>query len=231
MQWVPVWEGGKGNMAAVYRLIIRSGPSAGKVYDIEQNELTIGRDLNNEVVISDPEVSRRHARLYLQGPNYVLEDLVSTNGTFVNGQRLMGPYVLRPGEVITLGEHISLEFEAGAPDPDATVASASIRPPEPMPAARSTPPPPPVAQYNSPQQSAPPPRPVSPQPTPMYNQSPLPPPGYEEPFVPERRFPSWAIVLIIVLLFLVCVCAVALYIVDARNMWCDLFPFLFSACR
>lgn len=220
-------------MAPIYRLVMRSGPSAGKVFNIEKNEITIGRDLNNDVVISDPEVSRRHARLFLQGPNYVLEDLVSTNGTFVNGQRLMGPYVLRPGEVITFGEHVTLEFEASSPDSDATIASSYARPPEPVPAPRPVPPPPPVAEYQAPpRQAAPPPRQVPPaSPTPMYNQSPLPPPGYEEPFVPERRFPSWAIILIIVLLFLVCVCGVALYIIDARNMWCDLFPFLFSACQ
>lgn len=209
-------------MAAPIQLVIRSGPSAGKVYDIEKTSVTIGRDLNNEIVINDPEVSRRHARLFLQGVNYVLEDLGSTNGTFVNGQRLMGPYVLRPGEVITLGEHINLELEVPQGDPDATIASAAVVMPPPPPA--------PVVQA-APRYVPPPASMPVPAPTPEYQRTPLPPPGYEEPFVPERRFPTWAIVLIVVLLFLVCVCGVALYIIDARNMWCDLFPFLFSACQ
>jgi hypothetical protein len=216
-------------MAATFRLVVRSGPSAGKVYNIEKNEITIGRDLNNEIVISDPEISRRHSRIFIQGVNYVLEDLGSTNGTFVNGQRLMGPYVMQPGEVITLGEHINMEFEMAQVDPDATVASPSIRQPGPISAAGPQP-----QRYNPPPPIIPPmPSPIEQrrEPSQAYNQQPLPPPGYEEPFVPERRFPTWAIILIVVLLFLVCVCGVILYVIDARNLWCDLLPFLFSACQ
>ena len=113
-------------MPSSYRLVMRSGPSAGKVHPLEKNELFIGRDLNNDVVINDPEVSRRHARLYAQGNSYVLEDLGSTNGTFVGGQRLTGPYPLRIGEVITFGERMTVVFEM-EPDEDATVVSASSR--------------------------------------------------------------------------------------------------------
>ena len=51
--------------------------------------------------------------LFTQGNTFVLEDLGSTNGTFVNGQRLMGPNMLRPGDVITFGERMSLVFNLG----------------------------------------------------------------------------------------------------------------------
>lgn len=61
----------------------------------------IGRDLTNDIVINDAEISRRHARLISQAGGYVLEDLGSTNGTFINGQRLASPYILRPGETVT----------------------------------------------------------------------------------------------------------------------------------
>jgi hypothetical protein len=79
-----------------FHLIMRSGPEPGKAYELTNSEIYIGRDIHNDVVINDAEVSRKHARMEIQAGGYVLEDLGSTNGTFVNGQRLMGPHVLRP---------------------------------------------------------------------------------------------------------------------------------------
>ncbi len=109
-----------------YMLIMRTGPNPGKSFELTKNELYIGRDINNDIVINDSEISRKHARLILQAGGYVLEDLGSTNGSFVNGQRLMGPHVLRPGEVVMLGENVSLAFEPGY-DADATMVAASVQ--------------------------------------------------------------------------------------------------------
>lgn len=113
-------------MNPTFRLVLKSGPNSGRVFPLETSEIIIGRDINATFVINDPEVSRRHARLTLQGANYIIEDLGSTNGTMVSGQRLAGPYILRPGELITFGEHTNVLFESA--DPDATVAS--LRPME-----------------------------------------------------------------------------------------------------
>lgn len=112
-----------------FRLVLKSGPNTGRTLDLGPDEVVIGRDANANFVISDPEVSRRHARVYLQEANYVIEDLGSTNGTVVSGQRISGPYILRPGEIITLGEHTTVLFEKFLLDPDATIAS--LRPVEP----------------------------------------------------------------------------------------------------
>lgn len=122
-------------MAYTFRMVMRSGPAAGKVFPLEKSELVVGRDLNNDVVINDPEVSRRHARLFVQGDTYVLEDLGSTNGTFVGGARLSGPYPLRPGEVVTFGERITMLYEVVQADQDATMVSTA------RPAAQSAQPP------------------------------------------------------------------------------------------
>jgi predicted component of type VI protein secretion system len=111
-------------MPTSFQLVLQKGPTPGKVYELTQDELTIGRDISNRIVINDPEVSRKHARLTLQGGAYVIEDLGSTNGTLINGQRLMGPHVLRPGETVMLGEKISLSFEGLGYDPNATVMGA-----------------------------------------------------------------------------------------------------------
>src|SRR5512147_2666647 len=130
-------------MASQFQLIMRSGPTPGAAFALEGDQMTIGRDSTNEIVINDAEVSRRHARLTFQGGKYVLEDLGSTNGTFVNGQRLAGPRVLKPGEVVSFGEQIVLVFEATTFDAGATVvspraaavpsASRPIMPPPPAP--------------------------------------------------------------------------------------------------
>ncbi len=133
-------------MASQFQLIMRMGPTPGAAFTLEGDQMSIGRDSTNEIVINDAEISRRHARLTFQGGKYVLEDLGSTNGTFVNGQRLAGPRVLKAGEVVSFGEQITLVFEASTFDPAATVASprAAAVPSVSRPA---TPPPPMPAEY------------------------------------------------------------------------------------
>lgn len=106
-----------------FRLVLQSGSGMGTEYPLEKNEMFLGRDLSNDIVINDPEVSRRHARLLLSGNTFILEDLGSTNGTFIHGQRLGAPVVLRPGDMITIGEKVLLKFEIPAVDPNATVAA------------------------------------------------------------------------------------------------------------
>jgi predicted component of type VI protein secretion system len=112
----------------VYRLVMRRGPTPGTVFELSKSDMTIGRDLGNDYVINDVEISRKHLRLLLQGENYIIEDLGSTNGSFVNGQRLTGSHVLIPGDLISLGEHVTLVVEASAYDPDATRLSAAAGP-------------------------------------------------------------------------------------------------------
>jgi pSer/pThr/pTyr-binding forkhead associated (FHA) protein len=70
----------------------------------EVRELVFGRAPECEVVLTDRDASRRHARVvYGDDRRVVLEDLGSTNGTQVNGERLRGPRELRDNDVIELG--------------------------------------------------------------------------------------------------------------------------------
>ena len=189
-------------MASQFQLIMRSGPTPGAAFALEGDQMTIGRDSTNEIVINDAEVSRRHARLTFQGGKYVLEDLGSTNGTFVNGQRLAGPRVLKPGEVVSFGEQIVLVFEAANIDPGATMVSqrAAAVPASPRP---MTPPPPPPAQYAGSVPASP--MPVSAAPA------------------SRNLLPVFIIVGV---LLLICACAGILWWIDANYMWCTFFPFL-----
>jgi pSer/pThr/pTyr-binding forkhead associated (FHA) protein len=194
-------------MASQFQLIMRSGPTPGAAFTLEGDQIDIGRDSTNGVVINDAEISRRHARLSFQGGKYVLEDLGSTNGTFVNGQRLAGPRVLKAGEVISFGEQIVMIFEAlMTPDAGATVVSprAAAVPATPRPVMQ--PPPPPTEYVGS--------VPVSPSSVPV-------------PATINIRRPNtvWIIVAVGVLLFL-CMCVAFFWWVDANFLWCTFFPFL-----
>ena len=64
---------------------------------------TIGRSRQCDVVLTDPNVSRQHAELRPRGGSWVLSDLGATNGVVLNGRRIAGPEVVRPGDLIELG--------------------------------------------------------------------------------------------------------------------------------
>jgi hypothetical protein len=68
----------------------------------EQPELVIGRHYDCDVVLTDPSVSRRHARIVFRDGSWILQDLASTNGTKVNGAGV-GRCVIRPGDHLALG--------------------------------------------------------------------------------------------------------------------------------
>ena len=68
-------------------------------------EMVIGRVPGCDQVIDLPMISSRHARLFREGGRILIEDLRSSNGTFVNGTRVEGPVVLNPGDEIGLGSH------------------------------------------------------------------------------------------------------------------------------
>ncbi len=201
-------------MISSYRFVLKSGPGAGQVFTLEKEESFIGREMSNEIVINDPEVSRRHARVYLQGANYVIEDLGSTNGTSVNGQRLMGPYMLRPGEMVTFGEHTNLLFEAVAIDPDATMVSmrqtAVPQTPVKTPAQE--------AAYSAPAYPPPPARMEKP----VENYAGQVPQQPAAPVKKKKPLPVWAILLIIFVIILACGC-IGFIVFDSLNLYCN-FP-------
>jgi len=118
-------------MAAQFQFVMRSGPTPGATFSLEGDQVIIGRDSTSGVAINDAEVSRKHARLMFQGGKYVIEDLGSTNGTFVNGQRLAGPVVLKGGDVVSLGEQIVLMYDALSVDAGETMVSARKSTPRP----------------------------------------------------------------------------------------------------
>jgi hypothetical protein len=125
----------------------------------------------------------------------------------------MGPHMLRPGEVIMLGENVSLAFETGY-DVDATVVSTPAQPVYP---------PPPRQTYIPPAQMVP--GPVSQPPSPAYSGQI--PPGPAEPAYeaePETKKPNTRTLIIAgcgVLLIALCACIAALFVIDSMKLWCE----------
>lgn len=203
---------------AEFQFVMRSGPTPGKVYPLEGDVITIGRDPANTIHINDAEVSRRHARLEKRDNAYVIQDLGSTNGTFVNGVRLSGMQVLNPGDQISLGENIHLTYEAVV-DPNATViSSARATAATAKPAAHPATPPPP-------------PRPAMPPPTPSFvGQVPA------GPVTPApAKISKVPVVVIVIIILVVCAllaCLAFLLWVDADPTgarWCQYLPFIARA--
>ncbi len=85
-------------------LIVKLGDSVVQRYVIDKDLISIGRAKDNDVVIENLSVSRNHARIRRQGNAYILTDLNSSNGTFVNNVRITKAEI-RDGDVITIGKH------------------------------------------------------------------------------------------------------------------------------
>jgi hypothetical protein len=98
-----------------------------RTISLREPVLNLGRRLDNHIIVDDPRVSRNHAQLRLRFGHYVVYDLGSTGGTFVNGKRI-DECVLRPGDVISLGGVPVIYGEDGDRPTVAAGAAHSTRP-------------------------------------------------------------------------------------------------------
>ena len=93
------------------QLVIEQGKRAGQVFPLIGTAADIGRAVENDLVLPDQGVSRRHARLQRSDEGWVLTDLGSTNGTLINHRRLGGGHLLRPGDRVQVGSAVLLVQE------------------------------------------------------------------------------------------------------------------------
>lgn len=219
-----------------FRLVVRRGPQPNQAYDLAKDIITIGRDITNDIVMNDPEASRHHMRLTRGAGGYTLEDLGSTNGTFINGQRLTGAKPLNNGDMVGMGETVTLAFErvpeatgeAGeapspfAPQADAPASQQAGLPEEADGDLPGTPPPAAAPQA----QPAPPPYSYS-----AYGDAPPQTPGYDyDPYAAREEAPQstmrWvAIGCVGILLFCCCATIAGAVIIDQACLW-DQIPVL-----
>ncbi len=203
-----------------FKLSVRQGPRPNLVFELDADSYTIGREAGNEIVIEDPQVSRRHATLTRQGPTYLLEDIGSTNGTYVNGKRVTAPVLLSNGDMIGLADTVVLAVQAPlTTGGEATVVSDAahhLPPTEPAFMPPKVQPPVQAAPAASPTAYAPPPQYVPPQP---------------EYAAPSAKADNRRTIMIglgcLALILVVCMIGfVAWSFIDCRS-FSSVFPFLF----
>lgn len=91
-------------------LVLEEGMSEPHRWLVEKEITTLGRWEDNDVVLPDRLVSRHHAQIRLIGTQFILEDLKSTNGTFVNGERIIEQHLLQDGDSIQIAPHFQVRF-------------------------------------------------------------------------------------------------------------------------
>ena len=95
--------GGPATTSTVSKLVITSGPKAGLEVPLGSEPMSIGRSSESGLVIRDDYTSSHHARLLLWGEQWMLQDLDSTNGTFLDGERVGAPVAVSIGAPVKVG--------------------------------------------------------------------------------------------------------------------------------
>jgi hypothetical protein len=99
----PVAGGGDATTENATRLVITSGAKAGAEFPLGRDEITIGRSSDSAIIIRDDYTSTHHARLMLWNGRWMIQDLDSTNGTFLNGSRVTVPTPIPLGATVKVG--------------------------------------------------------------------------------------------------------------------------------
>ncbi|MFT3927208.1 MAG: FHA domain-containing protein [Myxococcales bacterium] len=106
----------------MFTVVITEKTGAQKRLSFGEPEVTIGRVPGNDVVLPKGNVSKRHSRIVLKDNRFIVVDLKSTNGTYVNGRKITSPLVVKEGDKIYIGDFVlTLEGDMSA--------SGSMRPP------------------------------------------------------------------------------------------------------
>jgi ABC transport system ATP-binding/permease protein len=111
-----------------FSLLMESGPQPGQRIELAPGENVIGRDPGCQIVLVSGGVSRRHALVRVSGEVVEVEDLGSSNGTWVGGRQISGRRALRPGDLLGLGQSVKLRLESQpAAEAEEPVDQASLQ--------------------------------------------------------------------------------------------------------
>jgi pSer/pThr/pTyr-binding forkhead associated (FHA) protein len=122
---------------AMAKLVILTQGMTGRAHELKVDKTTVGRVEDNAFQIAEPSVSSHHCEVLLRGNEVVVKDLNSTNGTFINDEKITES-VLKPGNTLRLG-HIELRLEDGANAAPVAPASAPASAPAPASVKKSEP--------------------------------------------------------------------------------------------
>jgi len=205
-------------MTNAAKLVVKVGEEIDKSFDLVKSEIVIGRDPSSDIVIDDIEISRYHLKITKTEEGLVAEDLKSTNGTQKNGKPLRKPAVLVNGDLIVLGTKHVFEFKAGSQDD----AFSDEEPLNEKMTEDKTPTSESAAENNAKKKK------VKGGKTDKETVE-----SIKE--IKERKInflndkPTWLVVLLSALVFVVVFCVVPLIVIEATNQWCNLFAGFFNS--
>src|SRR5438034_11406757 len=111
----------------MFTVIISEKGGEQRRIDFDKPEVTIGRVQGNDIVLPKGNISKRHSRIVLKDGKFIIVDLKSTNGTFVNGKKISAPQVVRSSDKIYIGDFV-LTVESGSVRSARAVNEDDVRP-------------------------------------------------------------------------------------------------------
>src|ERR1700704_5280865 len=127
----------------MFTILVNEKGGEQKRLEFDKPEVTIGRVQGNDIILPKGNVSKRHSRIVLKDGKFIIVDLKSTNGTYVNGRKITSPLVVKGSDKIYIGDFILSieELQAGAGrDAEEQVTNPPVAP---RPKQPTVPPPPP----------------------------------------------------------------------------------------
>jgi pSer/pThr/pTyr-binding forkhead associated (FHA) protein len=117
------------------KLVILNQGMTGRAFEVNVERTTVGRVEDNTFQIADPSVSSHHAEIILKGSDLLIRDIGSTNGTFINGEKITEA-VLQPGQTLRFGQ-VELKIDDGKPIAAGPAPAAAASAPSPAPTKKS----------------------------------------------------------------------------------------------
>lgn len=212
-------------------LVVIEGPNVGESFPLEGTTCTLGRSSDNAIVLDSTRVSRHHAQIRVLSAGAVIEDLGSTNGTYINGQRLTQPHRLDPGDTIRLADYVTFRYTVEKTEgtarlsPDASPADTQAIGGPPGYGAIQRPPPPPnvIEPYEPQAREQAPPKAVAPA-APNVSYQPSPEVEHiEEAPAPRRPTALYALIGILAVLLCLCVATAVFLWFAPESFWESVF--------
>ncbi|HEX7665760.1 MAG TPA: FHA domain-containing protein, partial [Polyangiaceae bacterium] len=113
----------------MFAIIISEKGGAERRESFDKNEINVGRVQGNDLMLPKGNVSKHHARLLYRDGRFIVTDLKSTNGTYVNGRKIAQATIVREGDKIYIGDFV-LRLDSGAASVDEQSNTGSSMPPD-----------------------------------------------------------------------------------------------------
>jgi pSer/pThr/pTyr-binding forkhead associated (FHA) protein len=198
------------------KLIFQTESQPVKEVQLTGDEITIGRDPENSVVLDDVKISRYHLRIFRDKQNWMVEDLKSTNGTTLNGKALKKAQKLKHGDLVTMGEEIPFKVVLEVEKPAEKSAESEVAQAEPHKKVKI-------------KKDKPKPVKTDPMTDNPIGEEGVNPAGEADTVKFLDKYPKWAVVLMIAIAFIIVFCVIPIVVIEVSDQWCNLFSGFFNS--